>query len=136
MSSLLVWARRDNEHAEQWKQFARGDVIDIREEDNWHWGNAIMGPDALGWWRVVIVEGTPAKALHGLVMGDPAPDKPIPYRIRTHRIDIDALEAAEGRKLEHWEALVVSFETIFGAIQQKLVMPDMTVIGLERTVLG
>ena len=66
---------------------------------NWHpifWGNDIQGPNALGWWRVVVLPGVPKRDVEGLMTGDDAdpenPDKP--RRIRIHSLDLAAARRA------------------------------------------
>lgn len=141
MCSLLIWGRRDNVSKLQWQQFARGDVIDLQDDDDFHWGNAILGPDSIGWWRAAVVPGVPAKSLQGLVMGDAATvPAGKPYRMRTCRIDLDALEEAEekssGRKLDHYDILVLTYADLSASISEKLVKADGSVFGLAPTVIG
>lgn len=97
MCSLLIFAKPDNNHPDptlDWQKFKRGDVIDSRDDDNFFWGNDIQGPKALGWWRVVVIPGVPAKDFLGLQMGDdPSLINPkMPIRLRINKIDVDALE--------------------------------------------
>lgn len=106
MCSLLVWARRDNTTG-----FARGEVIEIHEEDNFHWGDAIMGPNSLGMWRCIEVPGTPSSAMLSLQLNDKTGK-------RTCFLDLDALEAQE-EDLVHWDILVITNELANAAIRMR-----------------
>lgn len=58
MCSILIFIKPDNDHPDpslDWQRFKVGDVIDIAEADDFHWGDDIQGPGALGWWTVVVV---------------------------------------------------------------------------------
>lgn len=58
MASLMVFSRPGNTKLRaiaQTSQPERGDVVDARGEDAFHWGDAVMGPAALGWWQIIVV---------------------------------------------------------------------------------
>lgn len=100
MCSLLIWAKPDSapDKIPDWQKFKRGDVIEIHDDDNFHWGADVQGPQALGWWRVVVLPKIPAKDLISLVQNDaPGPDTgiEIPYLLRVNTVGLDALEVME-----------------------------------------
>lgn len=122
MCRALVWARRDNVTG-----FARGEVVEIRDDENFHWGNAVMGPNALGAWRCIEITGVPMRALISLQLNDASGG-------RTCRFDLDALEAAEGR-LDHWDIIVINYEQAIAAIRLKPVVAN-AVFGEPEKVFG
>lgn len=103
MASLLIWALPGFAH------FARGDVVDMREDDDFHWGDAVLGPNCTGQMRAMVVPGVPMSTFAAFGEGDPPSDRPgdVP-RQRQIRLNLDALEAMEGRKVDAYEILVRS----------------------------
>ena len=97
MASLLVFAI-PNLHPDptlQWTKYTTGDVIDIRDDDNFFWGSDIQGPAALGWWKVVCIPGVQAASLSGLLVSGPIVDATISkFQMRTQSVNVSALAAA------------------------------------------
>lgn len=92
----MIFSRQSNtalSGRQQTGQPERGDVVDIREDDNFHWGNAVMGPSALGWWQVVIVPNAGWKQLGGLLTGsnDDVSMGSLSWRHRIWSVDLDAI---------------------------------------------
>ena len=109
MCSLLIFAKPDNDHPDKsldWKRFKRGDVIDVRDDDDFFWGTDIQGPKALGWWRVIVLPGVAASDVIGLALSGPKVDDfafDSPYLLRANKVDLDALEVlaeADGAKVQ------------------------------------
>lgn len=114
MCSIVIFAKPDNDHPDpdlDHHKFKRGDVIDISDDDAMFWGHDVHGKTALGWWRVVVLPGVAAKDLQSLVMGDAAQlgDKD-PPRLRSNRIDLDALEALH--PVEGVESIITDRDTL------------------------
>ena len=122
MCRVLVWARRDNTTG-----FSRGEVVEMRDDENFHWGDAVMGPNALGMWRCIEMPGVPVSSLVSLQMNDGTGR-------RTCRLDLDAIEAAEGR-LDHWDVIVINYEQAIAAIRMNFVLID-AVFGEAANVIG
>lgn len=101
MCSILVFAKSDNinpDPALQWQKFGRGDVIDIRDDDNFFWGNDIQGPKALGWWRVVVLPNVASATVSGLLSSEILAYQALPSaprKLRINKLNLDALEATE-----------------------------------------
>jgi hypothetical protein len=96
MASVLIFSRPSNNHLAghvQTLQPERGDVVDIHARDDFHWGNAVMGPAALGWWQVVVVPGATLRDLGGLLTSSSGAmnEGTLSWRHRIWRIDLDAL---------------------------------------------
>lgn len=101
MCSVLIFAKPDNNHSDpklDWQKFKRGDVIDMKDDDNFFWGNDIHGANGPGWWRVVILPGVRVSEIKSLMSSEvlkyPALDT-APRKIRAIKIDLDAIEAEE-----------------------------------------
>lgn len=122
MCRVLVWARRDNVTG-----FSRGEVVEMRDDESFHWGDAVMGPNALGMWRCIEVTGVPVGALVSLQLNDATGQ-------RTCRLDLDAIEAAEGR-LDHWDIIVLNYEQAVAAIRMNPLVVD-AVFGAPANVFG
>lgn len=76
MCSVLIFTKPDNDHEDptlDWQKFKCGDVVDISEFDNFHWGDAIQGPNAIGWWSVVVVTAVQKAQLAHLLESGPMP---------------------------------------------------------------
>lgn len=112
MCSILLWALPGFNH------LSRGDVVSIQESDDFHWGDAVVGPNCTGQMRALVVPEVPAAAFEALLHGDVPPlgadGAPLTrpgevLRVRKARLDLDALEAMEGRRVDHYEILVRSY---------------------------
>lgn len=117
MCSVLIFTKPDNEHddpAQDWKKFKAGDVIDISEFDNWDWGGDIQGPNALGWWSVVVVPRAQKAQLAYLLDSGPMPfvtlteqsQAEVRHQRRMWSVDVSAL--TPGMSLPQFSALVVA----------------------------
>lgn len=77
MCSILIFIKPDNNNnldpTMDWKKFKAGDVIDINEDDGFYWGEDIQGPNALGWWKVVVVPGVQKVQLAYLLASETLP---------------------------------------------------------------
>ena len=99
MCSILIFVKPDNIHSDptkQWQKFGVGDVIDINNDDSFFWGNDIQGPNALGWWRVIVLPRVPAKFLQGLlsseILNRPDTDD-APRKLRIQKLDMPLILA-------------------------------------------
>lgn len=128
MCSVLIFTKPDNEHedpAQDWKRFKAGDVIDISEFDNFYWGDDIQGPNALGWWSVVVVpRAQKAQIAYLLEAGalplvslEPLNTAEVPHQKRLWTIDLNML------------APEMSLAELSAAVSAKPAMSSMNVIG-------
>ena len=112
MCSILVFALADNIHPDpdlQWTKFSRGDVIDIQEDANPFYYYA--GDPGL--FRIVNLPGVPAAQLISLCMGDPIPNPPAPYNLRSNFINLTVLETA--KNLGQFDTLTTDQSTLLAA---------------------
>jgi len=137
MCSVLIFAKPDNNHPDptlDWQKFKRGYVVDVRDPDDFFWGDDIQGSKALGWWRVVLVPGTPASELQSLTGGDPPPEPAAPCRLRVNKIDLDALE--RGKKLKKTDILTVTAKDLLALRSLVPAVVNPHVIGDDPKVVG
>lgn len=137
MASMVIFAKPDNIHPDpklDWTKFKRGDVIDIRDDDNFYWGEAVQGPQALNWWRVVTVPNTPAAALLSLAAGDSPSADGSAYRLRINSINLDMLEF--GKNLGITDRLTSDVPTLLAVRTVKPVIANPNVIGSDPRVIG
>ena len=138
MCSIVVFAKADNIHPDpklQWQKFGRGDVIDMSEDDNCFWGNDVQGPNALGWWRVIVLPGVPTAKVRGLlspeILGRQALDS-APRKLRANKLDLDALEAAAvtsmGKALAKTDVVHATEPMVLGRMSLK---PATAATGLD-----
>lgn len=105
MCNLLVFALANNVHPDpslQWTKFARGYVVDVRE-DNEEMHYYAGDP---GVFRIISMPGVPASQMQSLAMGDAVPLTANPYRLRVNSINLDILEA--GQQLGLHDVLAVT----------------------------
>lgn len=102
MCSVLIFIKPDNEHDDprfDWQKFKAGDVIDVQWKDKFEWGADIQGPDALGWWAVVVVPGAAVADVEHLLESGPMPfaslneqsRAEVPHQKRLRSVDVSRL---------------------------------------------
>lgn len=104
MASLLVFSRSSNSQlteAERCGQPERGDPVDVHDDDMFHWGDAIMGPGALGWWQVIVIPGVPAAELRHLLQGSEGAREMgfLAWRHRIWSVNLDTLAQGQAAGL-------------------------------------
>jgi hypothetical protein len=135
MSSLMIFSRPSNNQLRgqhQTRQPERGDVVDIREDDLFHWGDAVMGPAALGWWQVIIVPNAGLRELGGLLTTSTASEDAFAWRHRIWRIDLDQL----GQGQLPGGTWVVPLESLLAAASLKAQALQESTVGQPATVIG
>lgn len=136
MCSILVFAKADNSDADpaiDTLKFKRGYIVDINDKDDFFWGEDIQGKNALGWWRIVLLPGVSAASMLGYCMGDPWSLVTNNYlRLRTKQIDLDAIEAAQGKALTPTDTAILPDKASFDSLASNvLAIAKTPVIGGE-----
>jgi hypothetical protein len=98
MSSLVVFSRRSNTQLldqQQYGQPERGDVVDMNDNDAFDWGRMVCGPEALGWWQVIITPAPTTTLRYLLETTNGAQSDWRVWRHRVWRLDLDALSVGQ-----------------------------------------
>ncbi len=135
MSSMLIFSRPSNNKLRgqlQTRQPERGDVVDIHPNDLFHWGNAIMGPAALGWWQVIVVPNAGLRELGGLLTASRAAEDAFAWRHRIWTVDLDALSKNQ-LSSGTW---IIPLESLLAACSLKAQARQTAEIGQPNYVIG
>lgn len=135
MASVLVFSRRSNTQLRgvaQTHQPERGDVVDMRDDDLFHWGDAIAGPASIGWWQVLVVPGALTRNIGGLLTSSKSSTGTYAWRHRIWSVDLDRL--SEGQ-MPQW-TWVISIESLFSAVTIKAQANQSSEIGQQLNILG
>lgn len=146
MCSILIFAKPDNDHPDptlDWQKFKRGDVVDIHEDDNFFWGNDIVGPNALGWWRVLVLPGVPKASMMGLLTEEKRSVLELdtsPRYLRANKVNIDAIEqqyvTETGKVIERTTILQKDETNFLKEVSLKAPWQNQNVIGDNLNVIG
>lgn len=125
----------------QWQRLQPGDVVDIKDDDDFHWGSHIHcdpNDGTYDWWIVVSVPGTTAADANGLIWSDPEPFPLTPYRLRTSYIDLASFLEAHPIVIGPQEEpdIIVDFASLISFRKQRPALDNDNVIGDPNSVIG